>query len=749
MEAVVEASGVATILPLVQLLDFLHAFTAKFRDDDSFDEVHNVHRAQIFCSTLRSLWESEMTTFRTQLHVIQSASRSPLLPVEEGSQLARRWAILDTEALPIRLGQYLQIATVLAFSGSPYTSLVQMEEWYRDVARQCLMIAHSPKAMPFYTILDTVKAAANLSTRPRPGHSVASGASLRFFVAATWQYCTSRCPLVVDPHHVLDWSWVHRLPCGVVWLYQDELAARMLRDYSQYAVRLVILDCPANPSNEFLKEVKRVHRRSSGSNNQGEMGHSLSVHQDFRLVLTTTVPVAWAQPSTFTVTVADRVETATSKFVLQDEAFRCARPSESQRLEECWRALQLAEDALEDAQFAVWHTAVFDAPQYSAVVTGRAAAEQRVATLRSELEALLALHEEYRLVAEVGTLLYQVDCVTTLPINAVGHSRANFHHYVTDYGRRLTQHLSEGTRHVTRIKSAATVAFVEWAGQALDCGDALLRRNALRVPEEQHATSLALHLINRFVNGSNRPVVTLWWLSQSAAVHHEAVVIPSVFVEYAATLLPPVTEEEVDLFARLQRLLLTFSSLRSLLEVPDERMQTADLDQFVAQRSQEQMIASRMTSMEDDVMTIAAKVIVALHTQPKAGTLVDPVGLAMALQELYQCVQASLRLLTFVCAEQKANAAGRLMADHSAHCAALEQQASDLLRAATGVNGEENPNVILSIRRQVAVLEKEKVRLIQCDPSERRGPPVVPMRSVDKLVEVCLPATRTNVDLGM
>lgn len=380
------------------------------------------------------------------------------------------------------------------------------------------------------------------------------------------------------------------------------------------------------------------------------------------------------------------------------------------------------------------------------------------------------------------------------------------------------EHLTEGSKHFTKCKTEAAQEILAWSGRL--CERQLLDDNKRKQQQETAAAaaptaataeshntvSIALHAIRWFVlcgggdaknggghshqqhnndNEKHRRLVCLWDASQnngtggsrnasSSSSSASAVtlsrltvgdvVIPRAMSDFAASVFPNVPDIESDVFARLQRLLLTLSSIKTLLLLESY---SESAKEFVEWDGHLQTTNTRYPSVEGEVVSSLVKGIQLLADPIKAAELVDALSLFAALREMNTALKAiTVALLVDV---PRRHAAGlvRVLPEHIKECADVEQEARKILAEVVVVSNASshvesksssssndiinsgnnngniavNPNKVLEVRHRVAELQETRRRLLRTDPAGRGGSGLPVMTTVEKLVDLCLPSS--------
>jgi hypothetical protein len=378
------------------------------------------------------------------------------------------------------------------------------------------------------------------------------------------------------------------------------------------------------------------------------------------------------------------------------------------------------------------------------------------------------------------------------------------------------EHLTEGSKHFTKCKTEAAQEILAWSGRL--CERQLLDENkrkqqhqqqqdtspttaATTTAESHNTVSIALHIIRWFAlclggdakigghshhqqqqdNEKYRRLVCLWDASQNNGMGGSSsasssssttvalcrltvgdVVIPRAMSDFAASVFPTVPDIESDVFARLQRLLLTLSSIKTLLLLESF---SESAKEFVEWDGHLQTTKMRFPSVEGEVVSSLVKGIQLLADSIKAAELVDALSLFAALREM----NASLKAITVALLVDvpRRHAAGlvRVLPEHIKECVNVEQEARKILAeivmhapqqhqhssdsnktsrpsdtAAIGQNVVVNPNKVLEVRHRVAELQETRRRLLRTDPAGRGGSSLPVMTTVEKLVDLCLPS---------
>lgn len=379
------------------------------------------------------------------------------------------------------------------------------------------------------------------------------------------------------------------------------------------------------------------------------------------------------------------------------------------------------------------------------------------------------------------------------------------------------EHLTEGSKHFTKCKTEAAQEMVAWCGRL--CERQLLENQRKQqqntassdtTSSESHSSvSIALHVIRWFVlclddtkavGGSSssgggagtceqyRRLVCLWDASQNNGTGSSngrqggkgnngsassirlcrltfgEVVIPRAMADFASSVFPPVVDTENDVFARLQRLLLTLSSIRTLLLLDSF---SDSVEEFAEWCGHVQTTRLRLPSVEFEVLGALVKGVQLLADPPRAADLVDALSLFAALREMNGSMKAVTTALLVDVPRRQAGGLVRVLPQHLKDCMEVEREARELLsevvvaakcphqeegkstKDVTRIAGEDaegeqcfvNPNKVLEVRNRVAELRETRKRLLRTDPTGRGGSGLPVMGSVEKLVAVCLPST--------
>lgn len=368
------------------------------------------------------------------------------------------------------------------------------------------------------------------------------------------------------------------------------------------------------------------------------------------------------------------------------------------------------------------------------------------------------------------------------------------------------EHLTEGSKHFTKCKTEAAQEMLAWAGRL--CERQLLDDNKRKQSaasgggatsptstESHNAVSIALHVIRWFALGGGphaanpgsaadgnekyRRLVCLWDASQNNGTGSSAsrgsggnaatsssvslcklivgdVVIPRAMSEFAVSVLTTVPDIESDVFARLQRLLLTLSSIKTLLLLESY---SESVKEFVEWDGHLQTTKIRFPSVEGEVVSSLVKGIQLLADPIKASELVDALSLFAALREMNASLKAVTVALLVDVPRRHASGLVRVLQEHTKECVAVEHEAQKILTEVAMVTGDAfqkptdgslelggsrvvvNPNKVLEVRERVVELQEARRRLLRTDPAGQGGSGLPVMATVEHLVDLCLPST--------
>lgn len=649
-------------------------------------------------------------------------------------------------------------------------------------------LSSSQKSHPFYRVVLQGDSMLALRYRTPPPNSSPTLLSAVYSTIAVWEDHPRLWPLVLDTHRVLERQWLSRLPKTLIVSFSSATVVDVFDSYHTTDVVLVITDVPDAVPPEFQRRITSrgisMSAAATGSPLTQAAG-GCRTHKDFRLLLlatgTSDVPPSWAHPATVATFKVSDVDHTLATQVLLDDVYRLAWPQESLRLEEMQAELLEAHHEQIAAEETLWETVVnslSDGPDAAASVnTARqhwALVKHTAAVVQSELEVAWKRRAEYRIVAEMAAKLFFVWRASSLRrqhVQLAGSSQellegtsflpspplslAAFHEAVVRPA--VAQHTTEGSKHFTRCKTSAAQNILAWSNRL--CESQLLSANALdnKVPESHNSTSISLHVLKCFVFGKpkdhvfphavveqHRRVVAIWDASVASSAtaasgdgHSGADgVIPRAMVDFALEQLPPPTESESEVFARLQRLLLTVMSIKSLLYLEGYHDSLKDFTEWLGHVS---MTTQRLPSVETEVLAALVKGLGLLSDPARESTLVDALSLFAVLKELLAVLKTTCQALYVDVPRRKASAMGSLLQSFTVECRRVEEEARQLLKIISSPDGTVNPNRVLEVRTRVAELQEAKLQLIRNDPTGRKGSGLALMRSVDRLVPLCLP----------